>query len=172
MLFTSAVGDSRSVIIDQLLRLLLFRFRLTSFQIRGSCEPRVYYQVQLNLVQSVTTYLEKLTMTLADDWGKSLRETCAESFFEPSVKGKPTKAAQAKHTPAPPPVVKKPAVIRSKWEGEDEEESDPVVSRSLIQSVILRNDSCIRATGRNLLKKSLRRRRFMRLFHLRRRKGP
>ena len=87
------------------------------------------------------------------------------------MKGKPTKAAQTKTTPAPPPVAKKPAVVRSKWDGEDEDEDTPVVSLSLIQSVILRNDSYIRATGRSLRKKSLKRR-FMHLFHRRRRKGP
>ena len=76
-------------------------------------------------------------MSLADDWGKSSCETCIESFFLLSpLKGKPSKVAPAK-TPAPPPVVKKPAV-RSKWDGEDEEEDTPVVSLSLIQSVILR----------------------------------
>jgi translation initiation factor 3 subunit J len=47
-------------------------------------------------------------MSLADDWGK------------------PTRVAQAKTTPAPPPVVKKPAVARSKWDGEDEDEDTPV----------------------------------------------
>jgi len=49
-------------------------------------------------------------MSLADDWGK------------------PTKAAQAETTPAPapPPVSKKPAVVRSKWDGEDEDEDTPV----------------------------------------------
>jgi len=47
-------------------------------------------------------------MSLADEWGK------------------PTKAAQAKTTPAPSPVVKKPAVVRSKWDGEDEDEDTPV----------------------------------------------
>jgi len=47
-------------------------------------------------------------MSLADDWGK------------------PTKAAQAKTTPAPQPVSKKSAVVRSKWDGEDEEEDTPV----------------------------------------------
>jgi hypothetical protein len=87
------------------------------------------------------------------------------------VKEKPTKAAPAKATTAPPPVAKKPAVVRSKWDGEDEDEDTPVVSLSLIQSVILRNDSHIRATGRNLQKKSLRRK-FMRLLRRRRRKGP
>ena len=49
------------------------------------------------------------------------------------MKGKPSNAAQAKTTPAPPPVTKKPAVVRSKWDGEDEDDEDtPVVSLSLI----------------------------------------
>ena len=75
-------------------------------------------------------------MSPADDWGKSFCETCLESFFLSPLKGKPSKAAPAK-TPAPPPAVKKPAV-RSKWDGEDEEEDTPVVSLSPTQSVILR----------------------------------
>ena len=75
---SSVVGDSRNLIIDQIDHSSNFRF--CSFQIRGSCEPQVYYQIQLNLVQSVTTYLEKFTMSLADDWGKSFRDTL-ESFF-------------------------------------------------------------------------------------------
>ena len=112
-------------------------------------------------------------MSLADDWGKSFRETCMEIYFESSAKGKPTKSAQAKTTPraAPPPVVKKPAAVRSKWDGEDEDEDTPVVSLSLIQSVLLRNDSYIRATGRKNLRKNLRRR-FKNLLRRRRRKGP
>ena len=36
------------------------------------------------------------------------------------------KAASAKTAPAPPPVAKRP--VRSKWEGEDEDEDTPVVS--------------------------------------------
>ena len=77
---------------------------------------------------------------MSDDWGKSFCETCIEIiFFEPSVKGKPTnlptKAASAKTAPAPPPVVKKPAV-RSKWDGEDEEEDTPVVSLVLLSHTI------------------------------------
>jgi hypothetical protein len=94
-------------------------------------------------------------------------------FFESSAKGKPTKSAQAKTTPVatPPPVVKK-AVVKSKWDGEDEDEDTPVVSLSLIQSVLLRNDSYIRATGRKLQRRSLKKRRFVRLLRRRRRKGP
>ena len=111
-------------------------------------------------------------MSQADDWGKSFCETYIEFFFFLSfVKGKPTKAAPAKATPAPPPVVKKPAAVRSKWDGEDEDEDTPVVSLSLIQSVILRYDSYIRVTGRKLQKKS-RRRRFVCQLRRRRRKGP
>jgi hypothetical protein len=90
------------------------------------------------------------------------------------VKGKSesTKAASAKTALAPPSAAKKPAVVRSKWDGEDEEEDTPVVSLSLIQSVMLRNDGYIRVTGRNLQKKSLRRKGFVRLLRRRRRKGP
>lgn len=47
-----------------------------------------------------------------------------ESGSEESSVGKPTTAQNA---PAPP-VVKKP-IVKSKWEGEDEEESEPAVSR-------------------------------------------
>jgi hypothetical protein len=80
-------------------------------------------------------------MSLADDWGKCFCETCIESFFESSAKGKPSRAAQSKTTLAPPPVAKKPAVARSKWDGEDEDEDTPVVSLFSLQSSILRNDS-------------------------------
>jgi len=47
-------------------------------------------------------------MSPADDWGK------------------PTTAAPAMATPALPPAAKKPAVVRSKWDGEDQDEDTPV----------------------------------------------
>ena len=54
------------------------------------------------------------------------------------MKGKPlpAKVAPAKAAPATPPV-KKPAVVKSKWDGEDKEEDAPVVSLSSVESVIL-----------------------------------
>lgn len=53
----------------------------------------------------------------------------------PSAKGKPinpapTKTAPAKTAPSPAINLKKPAVVRSKWDGEDKEEDTPVVSLS------------------------------------------
>jgi translation initiation factor 3 subunit J len=56
---------------------------------------------------------------MPSDWEESGSEN------EPPVKGKPSNPAPA--TAAPPPAVKKPVVPgKKKWEGEDEEESDPV----------------------------------------------
>ncbi|KAH9481227.1 Eukaryotic translation initiation factor 3 subunit J [Psilocybe cubensis] len=71
----------------------------------------------------LTSFLSKLIEWLT----KAPRATEESSDSEPSVKGKPT-APAAKVTPAPPPAAKKPAVVpaKKKWEGEDEEESDPV----------------------------------------------
>jgi len=59
---------------------------------------------------------------MPSDWEES------ESESEPSVKGKPSNPVPAKAAPAAsPPAAKKPAVpAKKKWEGEDQEESDPV----------------------------------------------
>lgn len=73
------------------------------------------------------------------DWGQSSYRVCffafrnankiettEESDSEPSANGKTSKPAAA--APAQP-AVKKPVVVpgKKKWEGEDEEDSDPVV---------------------------------------------
>lgn len=50
-----------------------------------------------------------------------------ESDSEPSSKGAPAAPAAKVATKPVPPPVKKPVVGKGKWEGEDEEESDPVV---------------------------------------------
>lgn len=125
---------------------------------------------------------------MSDDWGTSfifsiISNSSPRIFFwwveesdsEPSVKGKPlpAKVAPAKAAPATPPV-KKPAVVKSKWDGEDKEEDAPVVSLSSVESVILwpiEKWCYIRVTGRNLQKKSLQRRKFVHLLRRPGRKG-
>jgi translation initiation factor 3 subunit J len=62
---------------------------------------------------------------MSGDW-----DGTSESDSEPPVKGKPTNPAQTKATPAKTtsPPAKKPAVVRSKWDGEDKEEEGTPVS--------------------------------------------
>ena len=56
------------------------------------------------------------------------------------AKAAPTKAAPTKAVPTSSPPVKKPIAVKSKWEGEDEDEDAPVVSLSPVQSVILKSE--------------------------------
>lgn len=70
---------------------------------------------------------------------RSTEESSSESESESSVqsKGKTAPATAAKTTAAPPPAVKKPIVpVKKKWEGEDEEESEPVVCPSFHPSIL------------------------------------
>jgi len=93
-----------------------------------------------------------------------------ESDSESSTNSKPSNPAPVKAASAPPPV-KKPVVPgKGKWEGEDEEDSEPVVSnwRELCIFYISRNH---RAIGKNLQRKNLRRTN-LRLLPLQEKKVP
>jgi len=110
---------------------------------------------------------------LVDDQRMAHKKTtiAEESDSEPSTKGKTSNPA-IKTASAAPPVKKPIAPGKGKWEGEDEEDSEPVVSNwpELCPLCIL-NHIYSRATGKNPPRKS-RRRRNLRLLPLREKRAP
>lgn len=108
---------------------------------------------------------------MVSEWLTREPRIIEESDSEPSTNGKTPNPA-IKPASAAPPVKKPVAPGKGKWEGEDEEDSDPVVSNwSELCPLYISNHIYSRATGKNPQRKN-RRKRNLRLLPLREKRVP